>query len=124
MYGGSDRPVDDTPHVAPHVAHDTHDTHDDAHDDTALDAAFPVASDEAADAAQDDRYGEAADEAAEGTPAEAADLPTPPTTGDTAVDDAMTLLAQAQAASFAERIEAGERAHRALQGRLDDLGGA
>lgn len=50
--------------------------------------------------------------------------PTPPITGDEAVDEAMTRLAQAQAGSFAERIEAGEHAHRSLQSRLGGLGGA
>ena len=50
--------------------------------------------------------------------------PTPPITGDEAVDEAMTRLAQAQAGSFGERIEAGEHAHRSLQSRLGGLGGA
>ena len=50
--------------------------------------------------------------------------PTPPVTGDEAVDEAMSRLAQAQAESFAERIEAGEHAHRSLQSRLGGLGGA
>lgn len=50
--------------------------------------------------------------------------PTPPITGDEAVDEAMTRLAQVQAGSFAERIEAGEQAHRSLQSRLGGLGGA
>ena len=52
------------------------------------------------------------------------DLPTAPITGDAVVDAAMIDLAAAEAGSLAERIEAGERAHRVLQGRLSDLGGA
>jgi hypothetical protein len=52
------------------------------------------------------------------------EVPTPPSTGDAAIDEAMTDLAEAQGGSFAERIDAGERAHRRLQERLDDLGGA
>jgi hypothetical protein len=52
------------------------------------------------------------------------DVPTAPTTGDAVVDAAMIDLAAAEAGSLAERIEAGERAHRVLQGRLSDLGGA
>ncbi|GAA2478868.1 hypothetical protein [Terrabacter carboxydivorans] len=51
-------------------------------------------------------------------------VPTPPVTGDEAVDDAMMRLAESQAGSFAERIEAGEHAHRSLQSRLGGLGGA
>ena len=50
--------------------------------------------------------------------------PTPPVTGDEAVDDAMVQLAEAQAGSFQERIDAGEHAHRSLQSRLGGLGGA
>ncbi|MEW1953821.1 hypothetical protein [Terrabacter sp. NPDC080008] len=50
--------------------------------------------------------------------------PTPPVTGDEAVDEAMMRLAQAQAGSFAERIDSGEHAHRSLQSRLGGLGGA
>jgi hypothetical protein len=53
-----------------------------------------------------------------------AEIPTPPVTGDEAVDEAMMRLAESQAGSFAERIEAGEHAHRSLQGRLGGLGGA
>jgi hypothetical protein len=52
------------------------------------------------------------------------DVPTAPTTGDAVVDAAMIELAAAEAGSLSERIEAGERAHRVLQGRLSDLGGA
>jgi hypothetical protein len=52
------------------------------------------------------------------------DVPTAPTTGDSVVDAAMIELAAAEAGSLTERIEAGERAHRVLQGRLSDLGGA
>lgn len=51
-------------------------------------------------------------------------VPTPPVTGDEAVDEAMMRLAESQAGSFAERIEAGEHAHRSLQSRLGGLGGA
>ena len=52
------------------------------------------------------------------------EVPTPPVTGDEAVDEAMMVLAQSQAGSFAERIESGEHAHRSLQSRLGGLGGA
>jgi len=52
------------------------------------------------------------------------DVPTPPVTGDEAVDEAMVRLAQSRAGSFAERIESGEHAHRSLQSRLGGLGGA
>jgi hypothetical protein len=51
-------------------------------------------------------------------------VPNPPVTGDAIVDEAMAELAEAQPGSNAERIDAGERAHRTLQGRLADLGGA
>jgi hypothetical protein len=51
-------------------------------------------------------------------------VPEAPATGDTAIDEAMTELAVAQAGSFEARIEAGERAHRLLQGRLGGLGEA
>ena len=52
------------------------------------------------------------------------EVPTAPTTGDAVVDEAMIDLAAAEAGTLAERIDAGERAHRLLQGRLSDLGGA
>jgi hypothetical protein len=52
------------------------------------------------------------------------DVPSAPTTGDPVVDAAMAELAAAEPGSLAERIDAGERAHRVLQGRLSDLGGA
>jgi len=55
---------------------------------------------------------------------ETRDVPEPPVTGDEAVDEAMARLAEAQPGSFAERIEAGEHAHRSLQSRLGGLGGA
>ena len=55
---------------------------------------------------------------------ESSEVPPAPSTGDPAIDEAMSALARAQSGSFAERIAAGERAHRMLQGRLDDLGGA
>ena len=51
-------------------------------------------------------------------------VPEAPATGDTAIDEAMTELAVAQAGSFEARIDAGERAHRLLQGRLGGLGEA
>lgn len=51
-------------------------------------------------------------------------VPKAPATGDTAIDEAMTELAVAQAGSFEARIDAGERAHRLLQGRLGGLGEA
>lgn len=47
-----------------------------------------------------------------------------PSTGDAAVDEALEALLEAQSGSLTERIEAGERAHRLLQGRLSDLGQA
>ena len=50
--------------------------------------------------------------------------PTAPVTGDQTVDEAMQRLARSQAGTFAERIEAGEHAHRSLQSRLGGLGGA
>ena len=62
-----------------------------------------------------------------GTPVDApvdAGLPLAPVTGDPAIDDAMARLARAQGGSAADRIDAGERAHRMLQERLSDLGGA
>lgn len=65
-------------------------------------------------------HGELVEEA----PGLAPGAPTPPVTGDEAVDEAMTRLAQAQAGTFAERIESGEHAHRSLQSRLGGLGGA
>lgn len=52
------------------------------------------------------------------------ETPTPPVTGDETVDEAMLRLAESQAGSFAERIDAGEHAHRSLQSRLGGLGGA
>jgi hypothetical protein len=61
---------------------------------------------------------------AEADPDEIRDVPEPPVTGDEAVDEAMARLAEAQPGSFAERIEAGEHAHRSLQSRLGGLGGA
>ena len=56
--------------------------------------------------------------------ADGPEVPTAPSTGDAVVDAAMIELAAAEAGSLAERIDAGERAHRVLQGRLSDLGGA
>ena len=53
----------------------------------------------------------------------ALETPEAPVTGDAAIDEAMSELGRAQSGGFAERIDAGERAHRLLQGRLDDLGG-
>ncbi|EWS99673.1 hypothetical protein N865_01305 [Intrasporangium oryzae NRRL B-24470] len=47
-----------------------------------------------------------------------------PGTGDPVVDSALEELLEAQSGSLAQRIEAGERAHRLLQGRLSDLGQA
>jgi hypothetical protein len=57
-------------------------------------------------------------------PDETREVPAPPVTGDEAVDEAMAHLAESQHGSFAERIEAGEHAHRSLQSRLGGLGGA
>ena len=51
-------------------------------------------------------------------------VPSAPTTGDPVVDAAMVELAAAESGTLTERIDAGERAHRVLQGRLSDLGGA
>jgi len=84
----------------PHHADDIDDT--DGIDDTA---------DTAYDDAADDRVPER-------------DVPSAPTTGDAVVDAAMVELASAEAGTLSERIDAGERAHRVLQGRLSDLGGA
>lgn len=50
--------------------------------------------------------------------------PAPPATGDAALDEALADLAQAQTKPFGERVDSGERFHRLLQGRLDDLGQA
>jgi hypothetical protein len=66
----------------------------------------------------DDDTGVAADDA---VPERA--LPGAPTTGDPLVDAAMGELAAAESGTLTERIDAGERAHRVLQGRLSDLGG-
>lgn len=49
--------------------------------------------------------------------------PIPPATGDAQTDAVLGELAQAQQGSLADRIEAGERTHRALRDRLSDLGG-
>ncbi len=57
-------------------------------------------------------------------PDETREVPSPPVTGDEAVDEAMARLSESQHGSFAERIEAGEHAHRSLQSRLGGLGGA
>lgn len=54
----------------------------------------------------------------------APEAPAAPATGDATVDAALTELAQAQQGSLEERIEAGERAQRLLQGRLGGLGEA
>ncbi|GAA2743984.1 hypothetical protein GCM10009868_19840 [Terrabacter aerolatus] len=67
--------------------------------------------------------GEDSDQARPGLEPAAA-VPTPPVTGDEAVDDAMMRLAESQTGTFADRIEAGEHAHRSLQSRLGGLGGA
>ncbi len=50
--------------------------------------------------------------------------PASPLTGDAALDEAMTELAHVQRQPFGERIGSGERFHRLLQSRLDDLGRA
>ena len=100
--------------------HDTddHDTGDDSAapvnaDDDIHDGA-DLAADVAAPGSDDTAYDVVAER----------DVPTAPTTGDAVADAAMIELAAAEAGSVAERIEAGERAHRVLQGRLSDLGGA
>ena len=79
-----------------------------------------VSSDVSTDVGSEEGPGEPVETSPELVPA----APTPPVTGDEAVDEAMTRLAQAQAGSFAERIESGEHAHRSLQSRLGGLGGA
>lgn len=68
--------------------------------------------------------GSAAEAESPWAPVDATPAPEPPVTGDEAVDDATMRLAEAQSGTFAERIEAGEHAHRSLQGRLGGLGGA
>lgn len=50
--------------------------------------------------------------------------PLPPLTGDAALDAAMAQLAGAQAEPLGEHIGSGERFHRVLQSRLNDLGRA
>lgn len=49
---------------------------------------------------------------------------TPPETGDPDLDAALAELAGLQDAPLGEHIEAGERVHRLLRGRLGDLDGA
>jgi len=86
-----------------------------------------VSSDLSSDLSAEDgsgAHGEPVEELVDETPELVPAAPTPPITGDEAVDEAMTRLAQAQAGSFAERIESGEHAHRSLQSRLGGLGGA
>ena len=68
--------------------------------------------------------GATAPDPVEAGPDETREVPAPPVTGDEAVDEAMARLAESQPGSFAERIEAGEHAHRSLQSRLGGLGGA
>ena len=93
----------------------------DAQDD---DTAYDVGSDGDRDGDRDGAaYGMSSEE--HGDPAMSErDVPTAPTTGDAVVDEAMIDLAAAEAGTLAERIDAGERAHHLLQGRLSDLGGA
>ncbi|HET7801964.1 MAG TPA: hypothetical protein VFL38_16185 [Humibacillus xanthopallidus] len=79
---------------------------------------------DAGDLSHDAAQGEVATEGPAYPGAGDRDVPTAPTTGDAVVDAAMIELAAAEAGSLAERIDAGERAHRVLQGRLSDLGGA
>lgn len=64
------------------------------------------------------------DSAAASGSAPASAHPSPPLTGDAALDAAMTELAGAQAEPLGERIGSSERFHRVLQSRLDDLGRA
>ena len=103
--------------------------YDDLTDDFSDDFSHDVSDDPGDDAGDVDDPMDAGEAAAE-VPFEPVDLtpdaptPSPPVTGDAAIDESMAELAEAQAGSSAERIEAGERAHRLLQGRLADLGGA
>ena len=95
----------------------------DAQDD---DTAYDVGSDGDRDGDRDGdgaAYGMSSEEHGDTAMSER-DVPTAPTTGDAVVDEAMIDLAAAEAGTLAERIDAGERAHRLLQGRLSDLGGA
>jgi hypothetical protein len=76
--------------------------------------------DDRADTAYDDTaYDDAADDRVPER-----DVPSAPTTGDAVVDAAMVELAAAESGTLTQRIDAAERAHRVLQGRLSDLGGA
>lgn len=93
-----------------------------ADEDAPVDAPEHALSDEDADADADADVGAGGDDPAYGVVGR--DVPTAPATGDEVVDAAMIELAAAEAGSLAERIDAGERAHRVLQGRLSDLGGA
>ena len=49
---------------------------------------------------------------------------TPPTCGDAAIDAVLVELDAATDQPLARHIEAGERVHEVLRGRLSDLGGA
>jgi hypothetical protein len=81
--------------------------------------------DDRADTAYDDTaYDDTADDDTADDRVPERDVPSAPTTGDAVVDAAMVELASAEAGTLSERIDAGERAHRVLQGRLSDLGGA
>ena len=86
----------------------------DAIDDTD-DTAYAMADTAHVDAETDDRADDVVPER---------DVPSAPTTGDAVVDAAMVELAAAESGTLTERIDAAERAHRVLQGRLSDLGGA
>lgn len=54
------------------------------------------------------------------TPVRDADVPQ---TGDAVIDAVIAELAEVRERPLGEHIEAGEKAHRVLQGRLSDLGG-
>jgi hypothetical protein len=86
----------------------------------------PISDSLAGDAEEADVEAEEADEAesAQTDPSEAQiDVPEPPQTGDPAVDDAITAVAQAVGGSLEEQLAAYEAAHGTLQDRLADVEG-
>ncbi len=50
------------------------------------------------------------------------DVPEPPTTGDTTVDEALLRIAGAMTSPLPEQVQAYDGVHRALQDRLADVG--
>ena len=103
----------------PHQAADVADAHADAPSDTD-DPAYDIGVQGVSGGDATDH--DAAPEVDDDPPQRA--VPSAPTTGDPVVDAAMVELAGAESGTLTERIDAGERAHRVLQGRLSDLGGA